>query len=49
MSHSRRIFGKSTEFRKRITLDDLDCGYAKFNKNSTPIDKINPQLMGLYV
>ena len=49
MSHSRRIFGKSTEFRKRITLEDLDCGYAKFNKNSTPIDKINPQLMGLYV
>jgi len=49
MSHSRRIFGKSNEFRKRITIEDLDCGYAKFNKNSTPIEKINPQLMGLYV
>lgn len=48
MSHSRRIFGKSNEFRKCITIDDLNEGYIKFDKNTTT-EKINPQLIGFYV
>jgi len=48
MSHSRRIFGKSNEFRKRITIDDLNNGYDKFDKN-TMTEKINSQLIGFYV
>jgi SpoVK/Ycf46/Vps4 family AAA+-type ATPase len=47
MSHSRRIFGKSKEFRKQITLDDLNSGYDKFNQHNLSEEK--PQLIGLYV
>ena len=47
MSHSRRIFGKSKEFRKQITLDDLNSGYDKFDQHNLSEEK--PQLIGLYV
>lgn len=33
ISHSRRIYGKPDNFRKKISLDDLDKGYEVFVKN----------------
>jgi SpoVK/Ycf46/Vps4 family AAA+-type ATPase len=47
MSHSRRIFGKSKEFRKHITIEDLDNGYLKFDQHN--MDENLPQIIGLYV
>ena len=49
MSHSRRIFGKSENFRKQVTLDDLKSGLDKFEKNNIDEVEIMPQLIGLYV
>lgn len=33
ISHGRRIYGKSVDLRKKITLEDLDSGYQLFIKN----------------
>jgi hypothetical protein len=31
--HGRRIYGKSKELRKKISLDDMNKGYEVFMKN----------------
>jgi SpoVK/Ycf46/Vps4 family AAA+-type ATPase len=33
ISHGRRIYGKSLEHRKKLSIDDLDKGYEIFMKN----------------
>jgi len=40
--HGRRIYGKSEEFRKKISLEDLEKGYQLFlkNKNVKPENMI---------
>ena len=47
MSHSRRIFGKANEFRKNISMEDLQSGYDKFDQHN--LSKEEPSLIGLYV
>jgi hypothetical protein len=47
MSHSRRIFGKANEFRKNISMEDLQSGYDKFDQHN--LSKEEPRLIGLYV
>jgi tRNA A37 methylthiotransferase MiaB len=48
ISHGRRIYGKSEEDRKKISLEDLNLGYEVFLKNKN-IKKDSPFLHGIYV
>lgn len=41
ISHGRRIYGKPADFRKKISIDDLDKGYELFIKNKTIKEKDN--------
>ena len=47
IAHGRRIYGKSPELRKQITIEDLDAGYATFIANSSKKTSTVPY--GLYV
>ncbi len=49
ISHSRRIYGKGEEFRKKITMKDLDEGLEILKKNKKEKNKRNPILDSLYV
>lgn len=46
--HGRRIYGKKEE-KKLITLDDMNQGFAQFEKHSAIKEDDKPQLIGLYV
>jgi hypothetical protein len=48
ISHSKRIYGKSAEMRKKITLEDLQSGYEMLLNNRKQVEK-NTSLYGLYV
>ena len=41
VSHGRRIYGKPVEYRKKISMDDLDKGYELFIKNKQIKEKDN--------
>jgi hypothetical protein len=41
ISHGRRIYGKPADFRKKISIDDLDKGYELFMKNKVIKEKEN--------
>ena len=41
ISHGRRIYGKSPDIRKKISVDDLDKGYELFMKNKQIKEKEN--------
>lgn len=41
ISHGRRIYGKPLEYRKKISIDDLDKGYELFIKNKQIKEKDN--------
>ena len=41
ISHGRRIYGKPVEYRKKISMDDLDKGYELFIKNKQIKEKDN--------
>jgi hypothetical protein len=48
--HSKRIYGKSTEVRKKLTLEDLNDGYSTFIKNKKAKPELDSSaLFGLYV
>jgi hypothetical protein len=47
ITHGRRIYGKSEEFRKYLSLEDLDSGYKSFLANSKK-NKEHPVVFGLY-
>ncbi len=49
ISHSRRIYGKGEEYRKKITMKDLDEGLEILKKNKKEKNKRNPILDSLYV
>jgi hypothetical protein len=49
IAHSRRIYGKEIELRKRITNEDLEKGYEMFMKNKKKENKMNKILESLYV
>ena len=40
ISHSRRIFGKDIEFRKKINIDDFNNGYKEYLKNKNIVPKV---------
>jgi SpoVK/Ycf46/Vps4 family AAA+-type ATPase len=48
IAHGRRIYGKSADLRKQITMDDLTQGYEVFLKNKN-IKKPAPFMHGIYV
>jgi SpoVK/Ycf46/Vps4 family AAA+-type ATPase len=48
IAHGRRIYGKSAELRKQISMDDLTQGYEVFLKNKN-IKKPAPFMHGIYV
>jgi SpoVK/Ycf46/Vps4 family AAA+-type ATPase len=48
ISHSKRIYGKSVDMRKKITLEDLQSGYEMLLNNRKQVEK-NSSLYGLYV
>jgi hypothetical protein len=44
--HGRRIYGKTIEHRKKLSIDDLDKGYEIFMKNK----KIKePIVLNMYI
>lgn len=47
MMHSRRIYGKPAEMRKKINLEDLNRGYDLFMKNKKQV-KRSKALDGMY-
>ena len=47
--HSRRIYGKGEEFRKKIIMKDLDEGFELLKQNKKEKNKRNPILDSLYV
>ena len=47
IAHSRRIYGKDPELRKKICQEDLENGYKMFLENNKP--KENVKFHGLYV
>jgi len=47
IAHGRRIYGQSSEIRKKVTLDDIENGYKKFLANSRD-KKSAPIVFGLY-
>ena len=48
IAHGRRIYGKSADLRKQISMDDLTQGYEVFLKNKN-IKKPAPFMHGIYV
>jgi len=48
ISHGRRIYGKTDDLRKKITMEDLENGYKIFVKN-TKIKNESRIIHGLYV
>jgi len=46
--HSRRIYGKSTELRKKITIDDLTCAFDVFETNKKK-EAVPDYLQNIYV
>lgn len=48
ISHSRRIYGKNKEERKRITMNDLEKGYETFIKNKKSKSQSNV-IIDMYV
>jgi hypothetical protein len=49
ISHARRIYGKSKDWRKKITIEDMDNGFKKFVENSKKKEENNITLSGLYL
>lgn len=46
--HSRRIYGKSRELCKKITMEDLENGHKKFVENQYSTSKMPESMYGLY-
>lgn len=46
--HSRRIYGKPTELRKKITIDDLTCAFDVFETNKKK-EAVPDYLQNIYV
>lgn len=49
IAHSRRIYGKDSSLRKRITIEDLDSGYDMFIKNKKKDNKMDKILESIYI
>ena len=49
ISHARRIYGKSKDWRKKITAEDMETGFKKFVENSKKKEENNTTLCGLYL
>jgi SpoVK/Ycf46/Vps4 family AAA+-type ATPase len=49
IAHSRRIYGKDVNMRKKITREDLDGGYEIFMKNKKKENKMSKILESIYV
>ena len=49
IAHSRRIYGKDSSLRKRITTEDLNGGYEIFIKNKKKGNKMNKMLESIYI
>ena len=47
ISHGKRIYGKEEEYKKKITMEDLDAGYSIFlkNKEIQPVKPFGLQMM----
>ena len=48
IAHGRRIYGKPAELRKKLSLEDLDAGYATFLANLNKKEE-RIEIYGLYV
>jgi hypothetical protein len=46
--HSRRIYGKPTDLRKKITIDDLTCAFDVFETNKKK-EAVPDYLQNIYV
>jgi len=50
IAHSRRIYGKEVELRKKISIDDMNKGYEMFMNNKKKVDqRFNKIMETLYV
>jgi SpoVK/Ycf46/Vps4 family AAA+-type ATPase len=49
IAHSRRIYGKDSSLRKRITSEDLNGGYEIFIKNKKKENKMSKMLESIYI
>lgn len=49
IAHSRRIYGKDSSLRKRITTEDLNGGYEIFIKNKKKENKMDKMLQSIYI
>jgi hypothetical protein len=51
IAHSKRVYGKSPDMRKKITLEDLNRGYDTFikHKKGGKENELSASLYSLYV
>lgn len=52
IGHGRRVYGKESELRRKLTMADLELGFQKFLKNrdtKTDREKMPDSCFGLYV
>tara|TARA_E500000178_G_C16904081_1_gene699468 strand:+ start:22 stop:1137 length:1116 start_codon:yes stop_codon:yes gene_type:complete len=47
MAHGRRLYGKSSDLRKCINMEDLENGFQQFNEHSKI--KTKEKILGMYV
>jgi len=49
IKHGRRIFGKSVDLKKKITIEDMNAGYEMFSNNKKKENKMNKILESIYI
>lgn len=49
IKHGRRIFGKSVDLKKKITIEDMNAGYEMFSNNKKKENKMNKYLETIYI
>lgn len=49
IAHSRRIYGKSKDLRKRLNISDLDRGYEMLLENRKKEDPITKAMRSMYI
>jgi len=49
IKHGRRIFGKSVDLKKKITIEDMNAGYEMFSKKKKKENKMNKILESIYI
>ena len=49
IAHARRIYGKMTETRKHLTIEDIDKGYTMLLDNRKKENPISKAMLSMYI